>query len=498
MDALRHIFASLFCCFAVATMSSLSAYAQAYKNEIGYTQLQAELAAQGKTVPNGTGIVVGLVEANTSSSASLHAYRVNSAGTEFTGKNIVDLSNITPNQNSGHATTVASYLAGNQQSLSAGVTTIQLYYASDFVNSKQGLGAAANPEIVTADVLNHSYIGNFTNPTNLPAAIESNARLDFTVQRDQFTNVVALNNGTGALPHIYGQSYNSIVVGLSNGNHSRGQTSIGGAGRTKPDIVAPGILGVTSYATPVVSTTATLLHSAANSFGFSDARAPEAMKAIIMAGADKTAVPAWSNTNTRPLDSVYGAGQVDVYNSYRILEAGQFDGSTSFTVSNSSFKGWDYGDINASQDLFWNFDTQAGIDTASILVTWNADYRDANGNFSVSDFRLANMRLSLHGYNGNTLGNELFFSDSLVDNVEHLYLRNLDAGRYTLRLSSNLDSKFGIAWGFTAVPEPSTLVLLGSIAGFALMRRRLSRNNVHAAQSLQYHGGHLLNDESAA
>jgi hypothetical protein len=209
-------------------MSSLSAYAQAYKNEIGYTQLQAELAAQGKTVPNGTGIVVGLVEANTSSSASLHAYRVNSAGTEFTGKNIVDLSNITPNQNSGHATTVASYLAGNQQSLSAGVTTIQLYYASDFVNSKQGLGAAANPEIVTADVLNHSYIGNFTNPTNLPAAIESNARLDFTVQRDQFTNVVALNNGTGALPHIYGQSYNSIVVGLSNGNHSRGQTSIGG------------------------------------------------------------------------------------------------------------------------------------------------------------------------------------------------------------------------------------------------------------------------------
>ncbi|MCU0721880.1 MAG: hypothetical protein MUC83_19370 [Pirellula sp.] len=50
------------------------------------------------------------------------------------------------------------------------------------------------------------------------------------------------------------------------------------------------------------------------------------MKAIIMAGADKTAVPAWSNTSTRPLDSVYGAGQADVYSSYRILEAGQFDG----------------------------------------------------------------------------------------------------------------------------------------------------------------------------
>jgi hypothetical protein len=59
-------------------------------------------------------------------------------------------------------------------------------------------------------------------------------------------------------------------------------------------------------------------------------------------------------------------------------------------------------------------------------------------------------------------------------------LRNLDAGRYTLRLSSNLDSKFGIAWGFTAVPEPSTFVMLGSIAGFALLRTRFSRKVAQA------------------
>ena len=497
MSVLRRIFAYVLCCFVGATIPSLSVYAQAYKNEIGFAQLQAELAAEGKAVPNGAGVVVGLVEANTSGSASLHEYRVNTTGSEFTGKNVIDLSNITPNQNSSHATTVARYLAGNQLSISAGVNTIQLYYASDFVSSKQGLGTVANPGVVTANVLNHSYIGNFTNPPNIPAAVESNARMDFTVQRDQFTNVVALNNGTGALPHIYGQSYNSIVVGLSNGAHSRGQTTIGVIGRTKPDIVAPGILGATSYATPVVASTATLLHSAAESFGFNDARTPEAMKAIIMAGADKTAVPSWSNTSTRPLDSVYGAGQVDVYNSYRILEAGQFDGSTSFTVSDSGLKGWDYGDIDASQDLFWNFDTQSGIDSASILVTWNADYADANGDFSLSDFRLANMRLALHSYNGSTLGDELFFSDSLVDNVEHLYLENLDAGRYTLRLSSNLDSRFGIAWSITAVPEPSTVVLLGSIAGFALLRRRYTRKVAHVSRGSEPSDRHLLDDESA-
>ncbi|MFN7877317.1 MAG: S8 family serine peptidase [Pirellula sp.] len=496
MARLRRNFVSVLCCIFGATVPNLSLYSQSYKNEIGFTRLQAELATEGKTVPKGAGVIVGLVEANTSGASTLHAYRVNTAGSEFAGKSVIDLSNVSPNQNSSHATSVAGYLAGNQQSLASGVKTIQLYYANDFLSAKQGLGTANNPTSVTADVLNHSFIGNFTNPLNLPAAIEANARLDFTVQRDQFTNVVALNNGTAALPHIYGQSYNSIVVGLSNGNHSRGQTTIGVAGRTKPDIVAPGSLGATSFATPVVSTTAALLHSAANSFGYIDARAPETMKAIIMAGADKTAVPAWSNTSTRPLDSIYGAGQVDVYNSYRILEAGPFDGSTSFTVSDSGLKGWDYGDINASQDLFWNFESQMGIETASILVTWNADYTDVNGNFSVSDFQIANMRLSLHAYNGNTLGDELFFSDSLVDNVEHLLLRNLDAGRYTLRLSSNLDSRFGLAWGMTAVPEPNTFILLGSIAGFALLRRRFSRRATHASLSSALTSCHLSDDES--
>lgn len=481
MTRLQHYFPSLLCCIFGATVPNLSLYGQSYKNEIGFTRLQADLATAGKSVPNGAGVIVGLVEANTSGSSTLHAYRVNTSGSAFAGKNVIDRSNVTPNQNSSHATSVAGYLAGNQQSLASGVTTIQLYYANDFLGAKQGLGTANNPTSVTADVLNHSFIGNFTNPLNIPAAIEANARLDFTVQRDQFTNVVALNNGTAALPHIYGQSYNSIVVGLSNGNHSRGQTTIGVVGRTKPDIVAPGSLGATSFATPVVSATAALLHSAASSFGYNDARAPETVKAIIMAGADKSAVPTWSNTSTRPLDSVYGAGQVDVYNSYRILEAGQFDGSTSFTISDSGLKGWDFGEINASQDLFWNFESQLGIETASILVTWNADYRDANGNFSVSDFQIANMRLSLHSYNGNTLGDELFFSDSLVDNVEHLYLRNLDAGRYTLRLRSNLDSRFGIAWGMTAVPEPGTFVLLGSIAGIALLRRRFSKKVIHGS-----------------
>ncbi|XZE19080.1 hypothetical protein SH449x_004390 [Pirellulaceae bacterium SH449] len=462
-------FQAIFSWIAISLFSAAS-IGRDFEDAIGYTRLVSELADEGKTAPNGTGISVGLVEANTSGSQTLHHYLVNSSGAEFTGKTITDLSQITPNGISSHATEVARYFFGNQRSITPGVDNIGLYYANDFIGNKQAVGSQLNPTVVPFRVLNHSFIANFA-AADLPLAIQANARMDYTIQRDQFTNVVALNNGTGLLPQIYAQSYNSIVVGRSDGNHSRGVTTINGAHRTKPDIVAP--LNATSYATPVVASTATLLHSAAQSFGFHDAQAPEAMKAIIMAGADKDPFPSWSNTSTRPLDSVFGAGQVNVYNSYRILEGGQFEGSSTFTVGDSGLKGWDYREISSSQDLYWNFSTIGGIESASILVTWNADYSDANGDFSVGSFRLADMRLSLHTYDGLSLGQELFFSDSPVDNVEHLYLRNLEAGRYTLRLSSNLDSRFGIAWNITAVPEPGTVLLITSIAGFAIIRLRI-------------------------
>ncbi len=47
----------------------------------------------------------------------------------------------------------------------------------------------------------------------------------------------------------------------------------------------------------------------------------------------------------RPLDDIFGAGEVNVYNSYRILYAGEFDGSSEDQVSKmSGLFGWDYGE----------------------------------------------------------------------------------------------------------------------------------------------------------
>jgi len=453
--------------------ASAQVYGQAYKAEVGFNRLRSEV---GAGLSSGADIIVAMAEANVGG-VGAHAYFPTSTDPEFAGKTLVDVSALVGRSNSGHATSVAQLFFGNTTSMAPGVKTVQIYDAENFVIVQQQLrsGTGANPLGTPAfSVMNHSYIGTGFVPAE---AIASNARLDYTVSRDNFTSVVALGNG-GAIPQIYGQSYNSIVVGLSSGGHSQGATDLGVAGRVKPDIVSP--MGTTSEAAPLVSSAAALLHQAAIDFATPNARNSAVMKAIIMAGATKDTLPSWSNTSTRPLDSVYGAGQLNVYNSYRILEAGETNGSITVPITStaidSGLKGWDFGtSITAGMPLYWNFNmAEGGISEASILLTWNAQYRDASGNFD-SNLSLANMDLRLFRSADGVLGTEVGSSLSTVDNVEHLYLRNLSAGLYTIQVSSNIDTQFGLAWNITAVPEPSSLafiVMIGAVVTFRSFRSR--------------------------
>ena len=465
-------------CVLAVLLAPAFVVGQAYKEDVGYNKLRNEV---GAGLANGTGVNVAMVEANVGG-AGTNTYFPITSDPEFGGKTFIDVSSLVPRNNSGHATSVAQLFFGNTSSMASGVSNIQVYDAANFVFNQQhrsqlGINPNATPPV---SVMNHSYIGNgFT----AAEARDSNARLDYTVARDKFTSVVALNNG-GALPQIYGQSYNSIVVGLSNGGHSQGVTDVGVVGRVKPDIVSP--RGTTSEATPLISSAAALLNQAANNFGSANARNSEVMKAIIMAGATKDTFPAWTNSSTRPLDSVFGAGQLNVYNSYKILEAGETNGVINIPITNtainSGLRGWDYGtSITPGAPQFWNFNVTSGqtISEASILLTWNAQYKNSNGDFD-SNLSLANMDLKLFNSNNGVLGTEIGASISLVDNVEHIYLKNLSAGLYTIAVNSNLDTSFGLAWNITAVPEPSSIACLcfvGMIASArALKSRRRSRN----------------------
>jgi len=440
--------------------------AQGYKTQVGFDQLKNEV---GPTLANGAGITVALVELNSGADGT-NTYYPNVANPEFALKTFVDESNLNPRNTSGHATTVGQFFFGRSTSMTPGVTNIRVYDASNFVATQQALGTGTNPAPTSFKVVNHSYTAGGA------VSVEANARLDYTITRDNFTSVVGLNNNPGPLPGIYAQSYNSIVVGRSDGKHSYGLTTIGVAGRTKPDIVAP--MDATSYATPVISSAATLLHSAADGFGMTNASNSEAMKAIIMAGASKTPFPTWSNTTTQPLDSKFGAGEVNVYNSYKILQAGESNGVIGIPVANSNIKGWDYGaSIDPTQPLYWNINVGETSTEASILLTWNAKYQDGSGNFS-STLSLANMDLKLFNSTTSFLGTEIGSSLSLVDNVEHIYLKNLSPGLYTIQVSSNANSAFGLAWNFAAVPEPSCIALLSVCSLFFLVRAPLAKKSL--------------------
>ncbi|MFO0923767.1 MAG: PEP-CTERM sorting domain-containing protein [Pirellulales bacterium] len=451
------------------------ASAQDWRELVGYNKLKSEV---GASLENGAGIAVSLVEAG----GKDKTFMPDTSIAEFTGKTILNGTG-SGGAISGHATGVGQIMFGNNSSIAAGVTQITAYDADDWVYTRAGVGTANNPLPNPFSVQNHSYIGT---GDPVAKANETLARFDYMINRDGVTSVVAMNNGgANPLPQLMGQSYNSISVGLTNGQHSHGLTDLGTTGRIKPDIVAPA--GATSSSTPMVSSAAILLHQKAVNMNTPDARTTETMKAIIMAGATKSEFPSWdqgtngSGVITRPLDDTFGAGELNVYNSYRILEGGEFDGATGGSQGGLiALKGWDYGEtIAVNNTKHWTFEIGPGqtLSEASILLTWNAQYADINNNFS-NTLSLANMRLQLWDSTSSFMGNLLYTSDSPVDNVEHLYLQNLASGKYTFGVTSDLSTDFGIAWNITAVPEPSSLAILGlaaSVGSIWLGRKRFSK-----------------------
>lgn len=448
------------------------------KADIGFTALQARL---GAAMPLGGGVSATQVEA-----AEGTNYRVNTSDAQLTGKTFVFASGSTGA--SGHATDVAKYMYGSQSlapriGATADGATIANYSAIDWLQGgflRYGTPSQL-PAVETRTLVNHSWIGS---TGNAAADAELLNRADFAVQRDGSIATYAVNNGSGSpIPSLLASTYNGIVVGLSNGNHSRGTTTVNGSGRSKPDIVVPSPL--TSYATPTVASAAGLLAGVAQATaGLADGGRPQVVKSLLMAGADKEGsnLPdtwSWSQTSTRPLDSIYGAGQLNIERSYDVLVAGEFMASgTTLAVST----GWDFGRSSNSAPQQYFFEIlpgQAGADlTASLnwqrtMLAVDLDSSPEGTNY-VFGGALANLDLRLYAASGFSVGALLAESVGTVDNTELIWARNLPVGRYALEVSSsNSGIDYGVAW-VTAVPEPGTWIL-ASVAGVLLLATRMRR-----------------------
>ena len=142
---------------------------------------------------------------------------------------------------SSHATTVGQLFYGNSTSTAPGITQIinddaGYWLESDFL----GTGSGIDPLATSARVANHSWVGTYSIAA---ANIDALRRLDWVINRDEYIQVVAMNNGAGvATQPQLGSSFNAIAVGRSDGISKQGSVALDSLytiGRTRPDLVAP-------------------------------------------------------------------------------------------------------------------------------------------------------------------------------------------------------------------------------------------------------------------
>ncbi len=424
----------------VCVISSATILAD-WRDDVGFTRLQLIVESDlPTTVSDG----FTQVEAQ----ESVTNYMPNTGDAIFQGKTFVNKTN-TSSVTSNHANTVASFFYSTSSLLpSTAATTVDVYSAGHWLNAGfLKTGTTTEPAIESRAIQNHSWI--VLNGDNASFE-EVNQRLDYAIDRDGFVSVVGESNDSSTtLPELLGQGYHTIAVGRTDGLHSHGLSTLDITDRVKPDLVAPG--SATSYATPMVGGAAGILYQKlqASPYSLGGADLPRTIKAMLMASARKDTVTGWDQTSTRPLDDVYGAGELNIHNAYMILSAGRVSSGT----TQHGQRAWSAEPINSSatKSYFFTIPTGAPSTPFCTALVWHRVINDnlvspVNwGNLTTS---MANLNLSLYYATGTTRGSLLSQSSSTVDNVELIYQATLAPGDYEIVVSSNTatDTPYALAW----------------------------------------------------
>jgi hypothetical protein len=443
-----------------------------FLDQIGVTALRAVT-----TNLNGSGIRVGQAEAYNGDNGSTNAWEVNPANVGqpvslFTYTSALGTStNFTNSVGtwSSHADAVGNNFYGLPNGVATNVVHVDNYDANDYVELGTDIHGnwicllpAANPAEM---VVNQSFIYAYV-PSQIPVAAQQ--AMDSEYDNYSATNhtlfVAAAGNGGGVCPPS--TCYNGLSVGVYNGGSSVGPTADNG--RCKPDLTTSGYPGgYTSFSTPYVSgAAAVLMQAALRGDGGSDTNAAfdlRTIKALLLNGAVKPAD--WTNSSSSPLDARYGAGVLNVLNSYGQLAGGRQSNCVTTTVvlnsahlptgatnTISALSGWDFGTNTSSATLdaikHYYFNVTNGVSGAKFIATatlvWHRHLNKTNiNNLDLFLFNCAN-------------SNRVLCSTSLVDNVEHIYTSSLPAGRYDLQVGKaggatvTTNEVYALAWAFVS------------------------------------------------
>jgi hypothetical protein len=365
--------------------------------------------------------------------------------------------NVYPNAlgvDSWHADDVAGNFYGMSAGISTNVAHIDSFEADYFVN---GIIGATSPPDIGDQLVNQSFTFG---PQPVDVQQEWDSLYDNYSETYGTLFVSAVNNGGQVC--VPGTSYNCIGVAAYGGASSIGPTIDNG--RCKPDITAPP--AYTSFSTPQVSgAAAVLMQAALRGDGGGDTNSASEMrtiKALLLNGAIKP--DDWTNVAPSPLDYRYGAGVLNVFNSYKQLAGGKhayivskavFAGGahppTGATGTLGVLSGWDFntgtsGALNDSVNHYY-FNVTNNLSganfTATATLVWNRQQNQTNiNNLCIFLYNCANSNL-------------VACSTSLVDNVQHIFLPALAQGRYDLQVWKaggfgivSFSEQYALAWEF--------------------------------------------------
>jgi hypothetical protein len=428
----------------------------------------------------GLSVTIGLVELDQNAASS--ADRSFLPNFEHAALSAIDLQSIRCYRNpqgpvyySGHASQIAGILFGRDDQAyheqlghfayrgMLPSATLNMYEANWFIFQRI---FQPDEHVIDDDILTMSWGTNADDPVTLLWQ----RSIDALVVRNQCLVVSGSGNGSSQETGIAKPSagFNIISVGAAQGlgrfpdylryigPPSPNQSSMGPTddGRTKPDIIAPGLVlgpsasdaesyaeprasvSCTSFAAPQVAGVAGLLLDAARNEGWLDAEDPRVMKALLLNGADK--LTGWhkgeaglADDSVAPLDYAQGAGLVNAYHSWDHLQAGQYDPDL---IQRNC--GWDLNrvaldpnDGESVQVYVLPQPLESGDDVKATL-TW---YRHFGEDRIVSEEPLSHLGLELWRIDeAENLLDRLDYSLSFKDNLQHIYYHNETAQKIAL------------------------------------------------------------------
>lgn len=438
-------------------------------NEIGVTLLRVMT-----TNVNGSGIRVAQPEAQVSTNPpafEVDPANVGQPGSLFSYFSSAGSASAYTNSlgtNSWHAEHVGNNFYGIPGGVATNVARVDNYEADYFYNSIID-PTVGTPSNINDSVVNQSFIFN-------GVTVSQQQQIDSAYDNYavNFNTLFVSGAGNGGPVNPPSTCYNGISVGVSDGTSSYGPTLDNG--RSKPDIIAPGS-GVTSFSTPYVAGAAAVLMQAAlrGDGGNTNAADMRAVKALLLNGAVKPAD--WTNSTSAPLDTRYGAGILNVFNSYKELAFGKhaYIVSTSVTSGNphpptgasgteGALSGWDFNSITSTAGSVhflatdgvnhYYFNVTNGVSNAIFVATATLAWNRPASSSSLVQSSINNLGLFLYNAANSNL---VMVSTSMVDNVQHIFVPRLAPGRYDLQVwkagGSGIVSSsesYGLAWAFTA------------------------------------------------